>query len=325
MYRKAIGSLILSTVLLSACAGTAATTTTGEASPTAAPVPAPQAASATTPAGPAVKAADTPLGKILVGPEGLTLYGFTNDVEANSTCYGKCADAWPPLIVNPDWEIGPELDVGIFATTTREDGQLQLVAGKWPLYYYAGDAAAGDVKGQGSGDVWFTVDVTGKLIKSAKTPGTTAKAATAPASATAVQTVDSKLGKILADDGGNTLYGFTKDSNGTPTCKDDCADSWPPLLVEDGKLPSGLDPAVFSVVARPDGGQQLKAGKWPLYHFAGDKAAGDTNGQGSGGIWFVLDAKGALIKDAKAGNSATPAPAAPTTAPPTTKASPYGY
>jgi len=37
-------------------------------------------------------------------------------------------------------------------------------------------------------------------------------------------------------------------------------------------------------------------GKWPLYRFAGDAAPGDTNGQGSGGSWFVIGTNGKLIK-----------------------------
>ena len=41
---------------------------------------------------------------------------------------------------------------------------------------------------------------------------------------------------------------------------------------------------------------QLKAGKWPLYRFAGDEAPGDVNGQGSGDVWFVLDPQAKLIK-----------------------------
>jgi predicted lipoprotein with Yx(FWY)xxD motif len=40
----------------------------------------------------------------------------------------------------------------------------------------------------------------------------------------------------------------------------------------------------------------LKVGKWPLYRFAGDAAPGDTNGQGSGGVFFVVGADGKLIK-----------------------------
>ena len=42
--------------------------------------------------------------------------------------------------MSEDWDVAPGLDSGIFATTVRDDGQLQLVAGKWPLYYFAGDA-----------------------------------------------------------------------------------------------------------------------------------------------------------------------------------------
>ena len=106
------------------------------------------------------------------------------------------------------------------------------------------------------------------------------------------------LGDALVDAEGLTLYGFTNDADGVPTCEGDCAGAWPPLLVDGEELPAGLDPAVFSVVPRSDGSQQLKAGAWPLYRFAGDAGPGDTNGQGSGGVWFVVDPAGGLIKDA---------------------------
>ena len=66
--------------------------------------------------------------------DGLTLYGFVNDVDAISTCYSTCAEAWPPVIVDEEWTVGPGLDTGIFSTTERDDGTLQLVAGKFPLY-----------------------------------------------------------------------------------------------------------------------------------------------------------------------------------------------
>jgi len=118
-----------------------------------------------------VLAGETDLGSVLVGPDGRTLYGFTNDVDALSTCYGTCADAWPPVIVSDDWTAGPGLDFGIFATTVREDGQSQLVAGRWPLYYFAGDAAPGDINGQNSGQVWFAVDLNGGLITDAAPAG----------------------------------------------------------------------------------------------------------------------------------------------------------
>ena len=73
---------------------------------------------------------------------------------------------------------------------------------------------------------------------------------------------------MFVDADGMTLYGFTKDEDGTPTCEGACADAWPPVIVESDELPAGLNPDVFSVVERPDGTHQLKAGKWPLYRFA---------------------------------------------------------
>jgi predicted lipoprotein with Yx(FWY)xxD motif len=302
--------LLVGAIALTSCAGTSATT----APPAAEQEPAATAPAGSPVAGPAVKLAQTSLGKVLVGPEGLTLYAFANDTAGSSTCTGKCAEAWPPLVVSADWEPGPELDVGIFATTTRPDGSEQLVAGKWPLYYYAGDSAPGDVAGQGSGDVWFVVDATGTLVKTkaGSPPGTAAGAAppAAPA-APAVREADSKLGRILVDGSGRTLYGFTKDTAGTPTCQGACANAWPAVIVEDGKVPGGLDPAVFTVVARPDGKQQLKAGKWPLYRFSGDSGPGDVNGQASGGVWFVVDGKGALNKGTGAAPAPTTVPRAP--------------
>ena len=283
-------------------AAAAAPTTTVAAAPTttaAAPV------AAAAPAAPSAKVGESALGEMLASADGLTLYGFTNDVDAISTCYSTCAEAWPPVIVDEEWTVGPGLDTGIFSTTKREDGTLQLVAGKFPLYTFGGDAAAGDVTGHGSGDVWFAVALDGTLI-----PGDALQAATdapaeeaaapttAPAPPAPASVASTDLGDVLVDADGLTLYGFTKDEDGSPTCEGDCADAWPPLLVDGEELPEGLDPEVFSVVERPDGSLQLKAGKWPLYRFAGDSEPGDTNGQGSGGVWFVVDPHGGLLKNA---------------------------
>ena len=52
---------------------------------------------------------------------------------------------------------------------------------------------------------------------------------------------------------------------------------------------------MFSIAERSDGSFQLAAGGWPLYRFAGDVAAGDTTGQGSGGVWFVVAPDGTLV------------------------------
>jgi predicted lipoprotein with Yx(FWY)xxD motif len=155
-----LGLAAVAAVGLAACGGGS-----NDASP-ATPAPAPASAPAPAPSSTiAVKVADNASGKILVGTDGKTLYGFTNDVNATSTCYSTCATAWPPVLVGSEWTVGPGLDSGVFSTVTRDDGTTQLVAGKFPLYAYSGDAAPGDAKGQGSSDVWFVVGADGKLIK----------------------------------------------------------------------------------------------------------------------------------------------------------------
>ena len=311
---------IAGTGLLAACGGDDAPSTPAVAA--AAPAPpvasAPPATSTTVAAAGstvAVKSAESELGPILVGVDGRTLYGFTNDTPLQSNCEGTCAEAWPPVVVPANWTVAPGVDSGIFNTITRPDGTLQLVAGKYPLYAYSGDTAPGDVNGQGSGDVWFVIDTDGALIAdeaatdtteadstyATETTETTEDAATETTAVeeTSPQPVfigETPLGVALTDADGFTLYGFKNDGDGHPTCNDACADAWPPLLVEGDTLPEGLDPAVFSVVDRDDGSHQLKAGKWPLYRFAGDAAPGDVNGQGSGGVWFVLDPAAKLIK-----------------------------
>jgi predicted lipoprotein with Yx(FWY)xxD motif len=109
-----------------------------------------------------------------------------------------------------------------------------------------------------------------------------------------VRTSDSDLGEILTTADGMTVYGFKTDTNGESSCMEGCAAAWPPVTVDSEQLPSGMDADVFSVIARPDGTYQLRAGDWPLYTFMGDSAAGQTNGQGTGGVWFVVKPDGQL-------------------------------
>lgn len=108
---------------------------------------------------------------------------------------------------------------------------------------------------------------------------------------------DSGLGEILVDAQGRTLYLFTPDEAGEPTCYDACAATWPPLLA-DGEITvgEGLDDADFSTAARTDGGEQVRIGNWPLYLFANDAAPGDTNGQGVNDVWLVVGPDGEPIR-----------------------------
>jgi predicted lipoprotein with Yx(FWY)xxD motif len=129
-------------------------------------------------------------------------------------------------------------------------------------------------------------------------PAASEPAASEPAASDAtVALAETALGTVLVDAEGRTLYGFTQDTDGTSVCYDDCATAWPPLLAEgDATVGDGLDAALLTTVERTDGTQQLKYGDWPLYYFAADAAAGDTNGQNVNDVWFVIGADGALIR-----------------------------
>ena len=117
----------------------------------------------------------------------------------------------------------------------------------------------------------------------------------------AVGTATTDFGEALVDAGGMSLYGFLNDTGGISACYDACAETWPPVLVDGSDLPAGLDAAVFSVSERTDGTHQLVAGDWPLYLYAPDTAPGDTQGQGVGEVWFLVDPSGELISGTASG------------------------
>ncbi len=95
-------------------------------------------------------------GAYLTGENGMTLYVFGNDSANTSTCDADCAAAWPPFTVaKGDTLKGADGVKGALTTFSRADSSMQVAYGGSPLYYYSGDKAAGDTKGQGVGDVWF--------------------------------------------------------------------------------------------------------------------------------------------------------------------------
>lgn len=116
--------------------------------------------------------------------------------------------------------------------------------------------------------------------------------------APAAAPVKTRAAHILVTPKGMTLYVFAPDPKDKSTCYNTCAKFWPPRLVKSGTTPKAkLDGILgtFGVTARTDGTQQLTYDGAPLYTFAGDKKAGDMNGQGvvaSGGYWWVVVAAG---------------------------------
>ncbi|GAB4003580.1 hypothetical protein GCM10029992_45870 [Glycomyces albus] len=111
-----------------------------------------------------VSTGETSLGEVLVDGEGMTLYLFTDDTDGTSTCYDECAANWPPLLVEGTADVDGGADEALLGTTERDDGSTQVTYNDWPLYYWAADAAPGDVDGQGVGGVWYVLDAAGDAV-----------------------------------------------------------------------------------------------------------------------------------------------------------------
>lgn len=114
-----------------------------------------------------------------------------------------------------------------------------------------------------------------------------------------------QLGPVLTDSAGFTLYRFDKDTAkpSKSNCDGDCAKAWPAVAAGDATAAAGMDASLLGEVVRTDGSKQLTVAGWPVYRFAKDTKAGDTDGQGVGGTWF------ASAPDGKKAAKPAPAPA----------------
>jgi predicted lipoprotein with Yx(FWY)xxD motif len=165
--RLAIAAVTLG-LLAAACGGddSSSDTTTPAATTAAATATTAAASTATTSAagGDAVELATTSLGDVLTSG-GKTLYIFTPDDSATPTCVDACATAWPPLAGGAA-VAGDGIEAEDLTTVARPDGSMQVAYYGWPLYFYANDAAPGDVTGQGVGGKWWVIGADGAPIES---------------------------------------------------------------------------------------------------------------------------------------------------------------
>ncbi len=213
-------------------------------------------------------AGNADLGRFLVGPDGYTLYFFTNDTEGVSNCTGGCLENWPALTVESEdaLSVQPGL-AGEFGVITRtDDSSLQVTYNGWPLYYWLNDEVPGDATGQNVGDVWFVVQ---------------------PAVLSAVESEE--FGSLLVGPNGFTLYTFANDADGASNCVDGCAANWPPLTVAESQevvVAEGVAGEV-GTIERADGSLQVTYNGAPVYYWVNDVLPGDTTGQGRGDVWFV--------------------------------------
>ncbi len=107
---------------------------------------------------------------------------------------------------------------------------------------------------------------------------------------------NAKLGEILVDGNGRTLYLFAADGGTASVCYADCAVAWPPVLTTGApQAGNGVDPRLLGTTARKDGTTEVTYAGHPLYYFVADKKPGDATGQGVNGFgapWYALSASG---------------------------------
>ena len=146
----------------------------------------------------------------------------------------------------------------------------------------------------------------GAATTASKAPSVAKAKSSTPVSVTTAK--NSKLGTILVDQAGLTLYTYTSDSKNMTTCTGACATEWPPLTLPAGTTKASAGPGVtaskLGTFTRPGGAVQVTFDGMPLYRFSSDTMPGQANGQGVEGKWFVVSATGA---PATASTPSTPA------------------
>jgi predicted lipoprotein with Yx(FWY)xxD motif len=242
---------------------------------------------------PLVQVATNPtLGSILVNSKGLTLYSLSSETGGNIQCTGSCLQAWPPLLL-PSGTTAPTAGPGVtgtLAVITRPDGGQQVTYNGLPVYMFSGDSKPGDTNGEGIPDppgTWHVVKVSAAAPGPGTTPSQAVTAAFPPQAA-----ANPKLGTIMVDAQGRTLYILTAEAGAHLACTGKCLSVWPPLLWPSGAAAphvAGFS-GTFGSVPRPDGSLQVTFNSLPLYIFSKDSAPGDTNGEGIkafGGVWHA--------------------------------------
>ncbi len=141
----------------------------------------------------------------------------------------------------------------------------------------------------------------GSTASTSPSPSPAASPVPSPAATGATISVvaNGKLGQILVDGKGMTVYLFVADTGSASTCYTSCATIWPPVLTTGApQAGTGADASLLGTTTRTDGKVEVTYAGHPLYYFFKDKQPGDTTGQGVNGfgaLWWVLSPAGAAI------------------------------
>jgi predicted lipoprotein with Yx(FWY)xxD motif len=233
--------------------------------------------------------ATTSLGSVLTDNNGKALYFFSNDIAGGSQCTGGCLTNWPVY-----FKASPTIGLGLaatdFGTITRSDGTQQSTYKNWPIYYFAGDQAIGDLKGENVGQVWFAAKPSYSLFV-----GNTQLVGNDGKNYLGDYTEGVGKTKYLMDSTGRTLYAFKPDKKNANTyTKADFSNdaTWPIVQMTDlTNLPTGYAAADFTIID-VFGKKQLSYKGHPLYYFGPDaKGKGVTKGVSvpKPGIWPIVN------------------------------------
>jgi predicted lipoprotein with Yx(FWY)xxD motif len=105
------------------------------------------------------------LGMVLVDSKGFVLYDFHKDKGTTSSCYGACAQGWPPLLTEGDPQPSNGAQAALLGTTERKDGTTQVTYKGHPLYTFAGDQKPGEANGNdvdAFGAEWYALTGNGE-------------------------------------------------------------------------------------------------------------------------------------------------------------------
>jgi predicted lipoprotein with Yx(FWY)xxD motif len=132
----------------------------------------------------------------------------------------------------------------------------------------------------------------GSTATSAASPTTSSgTGATTSQSKTAVLTIrKTKMGYVLANAQGYTLYWYSKDvkGGGSSACTGQCLSAWPALTGKPAAVSGIKLNGILGMITRPGGIVQATYNGYPLYLYAGDHGPGATAGNGIGGVWHVI-------------------------------------
>ncbi len=234
---------------------------------------------------------DATFGSILMNSEGFTLYFFSPDSKDVSNCNGNCADAWPAFFAE-NLTLDGGLNASDFGEITRDDGSKQTTYKGWPLYLFSNDTSAGQINGDGSGNVWYVAkpDYTVMIVRSQLVGRDADGNETNLTSAYEEGEEDTFY---ITDAEGNTLYSFVNDKENTNnyTAGDFSNNGdWPIFEADIENVPSILDKTDFGKITIGNR-EQLTYKGWPLYFFGQDIERGDNYGVGFpiAGAWPVLN------------------------------------